>query len=88
MQPYSHIISVTHNIIIFLETCSYYREPSKTKVPAVFLVITTSLLQLPIVTTSLNVIHLHVSVLGSRSNFMHVSDMCIAWLQVYYMIKA
>ena len=25
---------------------------------------------------------------GSHSNFMHVSDMCIAWLQVYYMIKA
>ena len=48
------------------------------------------LLQLPIATTSLNVIHLHVSVLGSHSNFMHVSDMCIiiTWLQVCYMIKA
>ena len=40
-QLYSHNISVTH--VIFLETCSCYREPSKTKVPAVFLVITTSL---------------------------------------------
>ena len=68
--------------------CSCYREPSKTEVPAVFLVITTSLTSIINATTSLNVIHIHVSVLGSRSNFMHVSDMCIAWLQVYYMIKA
>ena len=39
-QLYNHNVSVTH--IIFLETYSYYREPSKTKVFAVFLVITTS----------------------------------------------
>ena len=41
-QLYNHNISVTH--IIFLETCSYCysREPSKTKVLSVFLVITTS----------------------------------------------
>ena len=35
-QLYNHNTSVTH--IIFLEMCSCYREPSKTKVLAVFLV--------------------------------------------------
>ena len=40
-QLYNHNISVTH--IIFLETCSCYREPSKTEVFVVFLVIITSL---------------------------------------------
>ena len=56
---------------MFLETCSYYREPSKAKVlfPG-FWELPHHLLQLP----HHNVIHHHVSVL--------VSDvMCIAWLQ-------
>ena len=61
---------------------------SEAKIFTVFLVY---LLQLPgIKTTSHNVIHLYVFMLGSRSYFMHVSDMnmiCMAWLQGVLKLK-
>ena len=82
-----HYCYSLHIVILFLEMCSCYREPSEAEVFAVFLVLTTSL-QLPVAITSLNVIHLHVSVLGSRNNFMHVSDSYTYGLVSGNMVKA
>ena len=65
-----------HNVMqYFLRRAVATESQIKQKELVVFLVIIPlHLFQLPIATTPLNAIRLHVSVLGSHSNFMYISE--------------